>query len=784
MTVPNWTWIVAIEGVTLGNSTRPTGFSLIADPGDGLRREGAVLGTYVPLLVPGSLRLGSQEINVLAGDPPAQSFSVSLLLTPELYDVLFEQPEPIGVLDSGLAADDGSFDVVVPTGTLEGVIGGAQTTLWIGREAFVGTASGNTFTIVGDVPRSLIYPDAGSDNDLARSSASVGDLGHLFTRIEDHPKRSASNIGAQPDDRVFAACPILRGRRIYLYRGGYAAGEWVEQLMGQYILSDDLEFGADAVEVTLTGRSLIGTATSARFNTRAVTYRLDLSDPSGALVNTDGPLDSTGSAWARPDVDLETVLVPVASQSRAFLTQGQVGIGSSTGNTYNPFVFPHQVPIPVKPYQFGYAEGLPPEFGQAQPSTVTFNELLVSDPTFVLSDDHHPYYDGTEIQQNPLIMVLQHFGEHPSNLPDNWVYRIGPDSIDVDSIEELSQYFASATWPGIVAGGDGKSVPALSWLASMFLRPLACGWAVDQHGRLTIRSLLRPEQSLASITQSNTLYGRGQRRSLSVAAEAVRINIGQGGGDSPRVIVNALDAYLPDSSAPLADVYAIDGRGYLAADTVADGLGLLAQAGVILARAIVNSLGEYLRFGPVQSLVKVNSADLNDMDPDAVQSLLPGDLVEIQLIGLRGRDNVAVQGIVIASTWAADFTTRELRVLVFDIALRRWSAAVEIATVTDNGDDTYTLTFTATDTVTPLPYDYSTDLATLQDQFARGGATLLLCDDKLLDRGLAAFDGVDTITTTAPLVPAVGNWLVLADLGDVPVAATRFGFLGRDKWGI
>ena len=781
MTVPNWTWIVAIEGVTLGNSTRPTGFSLIADPGDGLRREGAVLGTYVPLLVPGSLRLGSQEINVLAGDPPAQSFSVSLLLTPELYDVMFEQPEPIGVLDADLAADDGSFDVTVPTGTLEDVIGGAQTTLWIGREAFVGTASGNTFTIVGDVPRSLVYPDVGSDNDLARSSASVGDLGHLFTRIEDHPKRSVSNIGAQPDDRVFAACPVLRGRRIYLYRGGYAAGEWVEQLMGQYILSDDLEFGADAVEVTLTGRSLIGTATSARFNTRAVTYRLNLSTPSLALVDSDGPLDSTGSAWARPDVDLETVLVPVASQSRAFLTQGQVGVSSP--NTYNPFVFPNQVPIPVKPYQFGYAEGLPVEFPGAQPSTATFNELLVSDPTFVLSDDHHPYYDGTEIQQNPLIMVLQHFGEHPSNLPDNWVYRIGPDSIDVDGIEELSQYFAGATWPGIVAGGDGKSVPALSWLASMFLRPLAAGWGVDQHGRLTIRSLLRPEQSLASITQSNTLYGRGQRRSLSVAAEAVRINIGQGGGDSPRVIVNALDAYLPDSSAPLADVYAIDGRGYLAADTVADGLGLLAQAGVILARAIVNSLGEYLRFGPVQSLVRVNSADLNDMDPDAVQSLLPGDLVEIQLIGLRGRDNVAVQGIVIASTWAADFTTRELRVLVFDIAIRRWSAAVEIATVTDNGDDTYTLTFATDDTVTPLPYDYSTDLATLQDQFARGGANLSLRDQYLRERDTVAFDGVDTITSLFA-APVAGDWLVLGGLTTNTTVEAQFGFVGRDKWGI
>jgi hypothetical protein len=172
------------------------------------------------------------------------------------------------------------------------------------------------------------------------------------------------------------------------------------------------------------------------------------------------------------------------------------------------------------------------------------------------------------------------------------------------------------------------------------------------------------------------------------------------------------------------------------------------------------------------------------MDPDAVQSLLPGDLVDMQLIGLRGRDNVAVQGIVIASTWAADFTTRELRVLVLDISLRQWSAAVLITGVTDNEDDTYTLTFATDDTVTPLPYDYSTDLATLQDQFTLGGVFLSLCDDKLLDRGPVTFDGVDTITTTAPLVPAVGNWLVLGDLGDVPVAATRFGFIGRDKWGI
>jgi hypothetical protein len=248
------------------------------------------------------------------------------------------------------------------------------------------------------------------------------------------------------------------------------------------------------------------------------------------------------------------------------------------------------------------------------------------------------------------------------------------------------------------------------------------------------------------------------------------------------VIVNALDSFQPDPGAPLSDVYAIDGRGYLRADTTATGLDLLNDAGIVLARAIVGSLGEYLRFGPVQSLVRVNSADLNDMDPDAVQSLLPGDLVDVQLIGLRGRDNVSVQGIVIASTWAADFTTRELRVLILDIALRQWSAAALIAGVTDNEDDTYTLTFATDDTVTPLPYTYSTDLATLQDQFALGGVELSLCDSTLEEREVVTFDGTDTITSAT--VPAVGDWLVLGDLGENSTAETRFGFIGRDRWGI
>jgi hypothetical protein len=777
MTVANWTWLLAIEGVQLGGSYRPVALSQIDNPSDSLRPEGPVFGGYLPVIVRDGVRIGGQELNVLGGDPPAQSLAVTIQITDAIFDALFTQPRAIGVLTATLTPDDTSFNVTVPTGTLETVIGGDPTTLWIGREAFVGSATGNTFTLSPTTnPAGLIYPDCGTAMDVNRAAASDGDLGHLFTTTITHIPSVAP--GGQ-DVRVFAANPVLRGRRLYLYRGGYSGGDWIEQIVGQYVLSDDLDFGADAVEITITGNSLIGSQTAAKLNTRPVTYPLQFNPAlgTGQLVAAAGyiPIPTVSSAYVRADTDLETVRVPMALQSRALLTQGQVGIGGA--DTYSPAVFIGDVPD----LRFGYADGLPSETDS--PSVGTFNELLVSDPSIVLTDDHHPYWDGLIIQQNPILMALQHLGQYPSNLPDNWTLNIGPDAVDTDGIEAVAQYYAGRAWPGVVAGGDGKSVPAMAWITQTFLRPVGAGWATDQYGRLTVRSLLRPEQSLVSILQSNTLYGRGQRRTLSVAAEAVRINIGQGGGDSPRVIVNALDQYQPDPGAPLADTYAIDGRGYLAADGTATGLELLSEPGVIFARALASSLGEYLRSGPIQALVNVTSADLSAMDPDAVQSLLPGELVDLTLIGLRGRNNVTVQGIIVGSAWSADFTSRSLRVLVLDIALRRWSAAAEIATVTDNGDGTYTLTFSADDTVTPLPYDYSTDLATLQDQFARGGVFLSLRNEYLLELETSVqFDGTDTITSST--APSVGDWLVLGGLGQNTTVEALFGFVGRDQWGI
>jgi hypothetical protein len=61
---------------------------------------------------------------------------------------------------------------------------------------------------------------------------------------------------------------------------------------------------------------------------------------------------------------------------------------------------------------------------------------------------------------------------------------------------------------------------------------------------------------------------------------------------------------------------------------------------------------------------------------------------------------------------------------------------------------------------------------------------LKLTDPYLEYKDAVTYDGVDTIVTSGP-VPAVGDWLVLGNLGEnLPPVETRFGFIGRDRWGI
>ena len=790
----NWTWVVALEGVTLSKtSTRPTGFSTIADPGDSVRPEGAVLGPYAPLLVPGSIRLSEQSINVMSGDPPAQSLSFELILTDALFDVLFAKPQPIGVREvssSGtIFPTSTSFDVTVPSGTLESVVG-AEAVLWVGREAFVGEALLNTFTIDNTLPAGLLYPDAGSDNDLTRSvDGADGVLGHLFTRVRQHDYQTG--LPPWSDFRVYAQNPILRGRRVFLYRGGFnAAGEYIEQLFGQYVINSEIATGAEQTTVSISAQSLIGTARSSKLNTNPQVYQFDVSlQVSDGFSFASNTTSSGGGSSYNPGATSD-VVIAAGNRDAAFLFMGYFNTGE------NPLSIARLLATDgeaagldgnILQRRFGMTNGVPTQDGP-----VSVNELLVSDPLISVQVQNLPYYDGSNAVLNPITMVLQHLGEHPSNLSDQWILRLGPDAVDVEGLQALAPFYSSVRFDGVAAGHDGKAVGALKWIADTFLRPIGAGWAIDQHGRLTVRTLLLPVVSGTAATQATTMPGRAQRRSLEVAADAIRMTVGQGAGESPIITSNGLDAIAPDPLDPQSSVYEIDGRGYLAADTVIGSLDVLNTPSVSFARAVVSTLSELLANGPYQVNLAITTSGIQAIDPALIQDLLPGYLLDITLTGFRGFSDVLVSGIVIGHKYSSDLTQHNVRVLLLDVSLRKWSAAAVVTAIGDNGDGTYTPTFETDDTITPLTggsyavdgQTFTTDLQTLVHQYGLGGVDLSLCDANLAYRDTITFDGVDTFTSSTAL--QVGDWLVLGDLGDNPAteAESILAFIDRDRFSI
>ena len=781
----NWTWVVAIEGVTLTGETQPTGFSTVAWPGP----DDPATGVYEPVLVPGSVRVSESAINPIAGDPPSQSLSFDLILTDDVFGALFARPEAIGVLASPVAVTDTSLTVTVPTGTLEDVV--PSGVLYIGREAFCGVASGNTW-IFGDVMYDgALYPVGVLDRAVDGAS---GRLGHLYTTIRPHGVRSGTP--PWPNDLVYMANPTLRGRRVFLFRAGRnAAGEWVEQLFGQYRIATELTTNAAGTIVSVRADSLVGAAQSAQFWTNPQRYTLTagqwftgVDDPPISRYQVTGTrLPALSSSYLRGQA-VDSIIVPMAVGDSGLIASAQ-----SFGTALAPFAgymstlfeqAPGGARTSAEGYilqrRFGFANGVPEvtEDDVVQRKQVTFTELLVSDPELTEQRTEHPFWDGSVVQQNPLLMVLQHLGERASGLSSQWVYRLGPDAVDVAGIETLAILYAQAQFPGVVAGGDGRPVPALRWMADTYLRPIGCGWGVNQFGQLTVRSLFFPATSPTDVTLANALEGRALRRSLQAAANAVRI-------DARRLTINGLGSFLPDPDDEASAVYAIDGSALVAGDNADDESTLLARPGIVLARAVATSLGEYLRGGPLQAVVTVTSASVSAFDPALIQDLLPGQLVTMTLTGLRGRNNKLIQALIVSHKWANDYTSQDIRVLLTDVSLVRWSAAVEIDTVTDNTDGTYTLTFATDDTIRPTPYDgYATDLETLQDQHDLGGFDLLLCDATLAAVETVSFNGIDMIFSVS--TPAPGQWLTLSDLGTNPGTAAEglFGFAGRDRFGL
>ena len=822
----NWTPVVMVEGLSLDRTTtdiRPTGLAFLPDPLQSAP-EGRVTGAWRPALL-SIPELTDLTWSPIEGNSATQSLTFILSLDePDDVDdrqgtlirsYFLGDPDPVAILAFGevVTPTTTSFDVTMLDGTDADATFGEGSVMYLGSEVFrVTSASTDTVTIVNALPSSYIYPDGGSDSDLTRSVDGVSlALGHLGSRVSTHTGRaSASAAPPYEDDRVYTANQRLRGRRVWLFRCAVVGGELIEQLLGQFVIAgnESITMNEDATELTVTCSSIVGAFDGYQFNTRSVQWRRSFyTINDGTLVNVNGDRESTfsfeNSIWKNYAITvLQAGQVVAALVGDRYLAQ-DIRMGGDTPDV---------------------AE-LNTEGGLDAPSIpkTTFNEALSTNPfdvvrldTDTLTPDPtlHPYYSVDKpdpddpastspgILRHPLHMWLAHLGCLSSNLPLHWKLPFALDSVNVTNVLALARGQAGSIreWPGIVAGGDGQPLPAMKWLDESFLKPLGMGRVQDQYGRMDVAPVYAPRLSTASLTGSNTLQGRKVYRPVKLAADALTARLGMGVGSASLRDLSSLDVYLPDAGSVQSESVEIIAQGVLSADEPTTDLATLdGRPGVAFVRAYLSSIGQWFRRGMAKVELVVALPELNVMDPENVQPLVPGSLVDVDLIGLidittGAKQQVGgYQGIVIRHLWENQCTEQSVTIGLYRNRLVRYGFSLLITVVVDNMDGTYTLTFDDTESIapdgTPGPNyvspagEFATDLATAVDtQTTYSADNVSVVDQYFAQRFVGT---MANNVLTAGTAPIVGDWIVLADLGDGnDTAESTFAYFGRDKYGV
>lgn len=826
----NWSWAILIEGLMRRGetSTHPLGL-VVADPPSSVTfPNGDVFGGTCPCIR--DVRLSSMSVAPVSGEVASQTLSCEIDLRDEdVARFFFAEPSPVGVLTyggSGVSLSTNQVPVTLFSGGAPSSAMPAGSVVYIGREAFrVASTGAVSFTATSTRPSSVIYPGAGETNDVTRTGSAAGSLGHGFTTMRAHLARSSADSPAPwQNDLVFVDNPSLKNRRVFLYRVGVnSAGQCIQQLAGQYRLdAETLSTGADGLTLSFGATSLVGSLQGAKINRRPVVYQLRISRGTEFLVAESeygGITSLTDSLYYQPGQLISARAVVANGEEVGALCP--VDENTTTPSLLFDAVATTRVLAPIDPAStFG---GLVIEPAESVDSELrAFNEVLVSDPmlsarssaasTYPQRATTHPYY-STEapdpsdpavttnaILTHPLHIVLAHLGVINSRLPNHWKIEYGPESVDRDGILSAARAVFVPEWPGVVAGNDGKPIDALKWLYESFLRPLGWGWGVDQHGRLTVRSLLSPPSAITSeIGQTLALYGRAVQRSTRASADAVIASVG-GGVGSAQVTVTGRDAYLPDDDDPSSSVYEIEARGALSPNAPTSTA--LDVPSVQLVRGYVSALGALLSKGARGLVITVTTAEISAIKPSRIYDLLPGELVTLTLRGLRGvsgliEDDQATSAIVIQHEWSQNYSAQKITTLLLPYRLRRISASAVVTAVTDDGGGQFTLTVEADDTVDPVgsgvPYDspfgsFSSDAATIEHQSEKlAGVNIEVSDQYLAAKGTAVFSsrsGNDIVVVGSTTTPVVGDWLTIGPLGDNAStrAESELAFFGRDEF--
>jgi putative intracellular protease/amidase len=825
----NWSPVIMVEGLTLTRDTqvRSTGLAITSQPN--ASRLNQLSGEWYPALVVGSVQLGQSSWSPVEGSPTAQTLTFSL--QSEIADgwdrkalraFFCGDPDESAIVEYGevIGATTTSFDVRLLTGADADTVLDEGSVIYIGAEAFrVASCTGNTVTIVDEIPASFVFPGGTSANDLDRSTGGVvGRLGHFGTRIATHTAPVAANA-APPygDNRVFLTNPRLKGRRVWLFRAAVSNGALVEQLIGQFVIDSDekVELSDDGTTISVSCVSVAGALDSWQFNVRSVQYQYEFVQFSGfdgivAVGGRSALTSQSDSIWG--------------NFALSVVQNGEtIAVVAGGTNLITSLSFGGKLPDVT---QVASAA----EFAEtANPSRRTsYNEALATYPFDVVRDGTglditpdqttHPFYstdrpdpdDPTSVLpgvlRHPLHMWLAHLSCLSSNLPLHWRIPLAADTVDVAGVLAFARGTLAAVtaWPGVVAGGDGEPLDAMAWLDEAYLLSLGLGRATDQYGRLTVRSIYAPALSTASLTQSNTQRGRPFSRPTRLAADTIVARMGAGVGKAPLYEVSSAEVYLPDEGTVQTTSIEIEAAGPIAADDpTTDLLTLAARPGAAIVRAYVTSLGAFVRKGVPMTALVVGDSTLNQLDTDNVQPMTPGSLVTVNLIGLLDivtgwkTPQNTYNALVMRHQWDRQFTEQMVDLALYRNRQVRFGYALLITDVVNNGDGTFDLQFDDDETILPdsgslIDYVapdgkvYPNDAETAENTITTYSApNAQLVDQYYAVKGTGALSiSTGTGVWTSTTAPVAGDWLTLAQLGSNATAETVFAYFGRDTFGI
>jgi hypothetical protein len=862
----SWLWLIEIEGLgrdgLSANNQRaamPMAMTSVPFPGDSAFASGVsssrVCDDWQPVLQPGSVKLSAMSFSPFAGKPGAQTITFDLALPDELPEIarfFLSQPLPVANITAPIAPTDNTI-TMTDTSSLS-----AGDVIFVGAEAFrVRTVdSGTQVTINASVPGgasssgpTLIWPESTSVNVGTRGAVgAVGVIGAIGTRIAQHDIPTTDQPPPWPDVRVFDANPRVKGRRVYLRRVSWGANfsgavGYREQLFGQFLI-DGVTVNSDGTTITVKGTSLVSGYGDQQLGARGVSDRLRvIQTRAGAIAQID--VDTAPDAEDRRIWKDTTVVYSSGSEAGLFVGSEFLGTAVLNGITLFQAIRTSRT-LGLKLFVGSLINEDPDTQEEedirfiARETGTKVKEVLISDPLTINRDttgfetayppdpNAHPYYSvdkpgGAGILSHPFHLLLAHLGQLESNLPQHWQIRLDRNAVATASILELAERFAVSEWPGVCVTGPIKK--ALEWLSETFLRPLACGWVVDEFGRLSVASITIPRlspwstpetfsgtTSVRSIGVSVLQPGRQVQRIIEAEAGVTQTISGQGLGKEPRLTIQSADAYRVADGDPEGATFVLDAMGALSPDDETGSAQLLDITSIMFLRSITSTVGTYLRSGAIQYTLRIPSSFVEEDEAFAPNGgvlgpampsryALPGSAVALDSLvpGLRKLAGPRLC-VVLEQSWQDDCSTQQIRILDLGGVVRIAAAGRVVSASVVSGS--LEIVLEPDFEVVPLPYDVPPFVNITEDGETLSAFVLLTSnpesvrffDSTLAERNpgagneeqVVSYDvATNTLSTTysGAYLPVAGDFVLLANQGETDVDDI-FAYMGRDVFNL